>query len=197
MQAAQQAVRAAWRVSGGKPEAQAAERSQRVVAAGPPSPPAMRRRAWDALRSTSRARCLVLFHRGRCLMQVGVAPVGQAPGAAAPGPICQQAMKSGTGNYLANLVLFPGGWGAGGWGWVGMGAGAGTLQDSLRPWEGCYHTRHCCHTRHCRRMGHASLPPHAWNGASHRARRPHLLAPPHPQAAWSLPPTSPPTARRR
>ncbi|KAL4421741.1 hypothetical protein ABPG77_002357 [Micractinium sp. CCAP 211/92] len=64
--------------------------------------------AWDALRTTSRARCLVLFHRGRCLMHLGVAPAGQAPGAAAPGPICQQAMKSGTGNYLANLVLFPG-----------------------------------------------------------------------------------------
>ncbi len=72
-------------------------------------PSAWCRRAWDALRTTSRARCLVLFHRGRCLMQLGVAPAGQAPGAAAPGPICQQAMKSGTGNYLANLVLFPGG----------------------------------------------------------------------------------------
>lgn len=45
-----------------------------------------------------------------CLPQEGVAPAGAAAGAATPGPICQQALKSGTGNYLANLVLFPGGW---------------------------------------------------------------------------------------
>ncbi|EFN56374.1 hypothetical protein CHLNCDRAFT_12757, partial [Chlorella variabilis] len=63
---------------------------------------------WDALRSASRTRSLVLFYNGHCLMQVGVAPPGMALGSAAPGPICQQAMKSGTGNYLANLVLFPG-----------------------------------------------------------------------------------------
>lgn len=109
---------------------------------------------WDSLRSATRARCLVLFYKGRCLMQEGVAPAGQvrlaallpmllychrshcrcggcwyvactpacrlvvdlpaapgllqAPGTASPGPICQKAMQSGTGNYLANLVLFPG-----------------------------------------------------------------------------------------
>ena len=85
----------------------------------PPTPPApclpahdchalLLRRVWDALRSASRTRSLVLFYNGHCLMQVGVAPPGMALGSAAPGPICQQAMKSGTGNYLANLVLFPG-----------------------------------------------------------------------------------------
>lgn len=63
---------------------------------------------WDALRTTSRARSVVIFYRGRCLFQVGVAPAGQAVGAASPGAICQQAMNSGTGNYLANLTLFPG-----------------------------------------------------------------------------------------
>ncbi|PRW61129.1 CGLD23 required for cyt b6 assembly [Chlorella sorokiniana] len=63
---------------------------------------------WDSLRSATRARSMVLFYKGRCLLQEGVAPAGQALGAATPGPICQKAMQSGTGNYLANLVLFPG-----------------------------------------------------------------------------------------
>ena len=117
--------------------------------ASPCGPVPAPRRVWDSLRSATRARCLVLFYRGRCLMQEGVAPAGQvgaaapcsaaivataaalgtqpapplphckpspslllrllqAPGTASPGPICQQAMQSGTGNYLANLVLFPG-----------------------------------------------------------------------------------------
>ena len=136
----------------------------------------LRRRVWDSLRSATRARTLVLFYKGRCLLQEGVAPAGQVGrcwglavglngllkvggtccllaaaaaaatfgllhanqvvrcscgncktflppaklssatidclqslGAASPGPICQKAMQSGTGNYLANLVLFPGG----------------------------------------------------------------------------------------
>lgn len=34
-------------------------------------------RAWDSLRSATRARSLVLFYKGRCLMQEGVAPAGQ------------------------------------------------------------------------------------------------------------------------
>ena len=66
-------------------------------------------RVWDSLRSATRAKSMVLFYKGRCLMHVGYAASGPPVGGAAPGPICQQAMKSGTGNYLANLVLFPGG----------------------------------------------------------------------------------------
>ena len=66
-------------------------------------------RVWDSLRSATRAKSMVLFYKGRCLMHVGYAASGAPVGGAAPGPICQQAMKSGTGNYLANLVLFPGG----------------------------------------------------------------------------------------
>ncbi|KAI3426276.1 hypothetical protein D9Q98_008651 [Chlorella vulgaris] len=63
---------------------------------------------WDAVRSATRTRSLLLFYNGRCLLHAGVAPAGKPLGAAVPGPICQKAMKSGSGNYLANLVLFPG-----------------------------------------------------------------------------------------
>ena len=69
--------------------------------------------AWAALRGASRCRALVLFLDGRRVAHLGCA----APGAAealggaetfAPGTICERAMLSGEGNYLANLVLFPG-----------------------------------------------------------------------------------------
>lgn len=43
------------------------------------------------------------------LLRLMLAAHPQALVAASPGPICQKAMQSGTGNYLANLVLFPGG----------------------------------------------------------------------------------------
>ena len=48
------------------------------------------------------------FHRGRCVMHAGAAAAGVPPGSAAPGPICERALETGTGNYLANLVLYPG-----------------------------------------------------------------------------------------
>ena len=76
-------------------------------------------RVWDSLRAATRARTLVLFYKGRCLLHVGAAAAdaaaagGLAIGATTPGPICQQVMQSGTGNYLANLMLFPGGWAGG------------------------------------------------------------------------------------
>jgi hypothetical protein len=76
-------------------------------------------RVWDAVRSATRTRSLLLFYNGRCLLHAGVAPAGKPLGAAVPGPICQKAMKSGSGNYLANLVLFPGG---------RQGVGAGSLE---------------------------------------------------------------------
>jgi hypothetical protein len=82
-------------------------------------------RVWDSLRSATRAKSMVLFYKGRCLMHVGYAASGPPVGGAAPGPICQQAMKSGTGNYLANLVLFPGEWGA----WLGLPASLPAAPD--------------------------------------------------------------------
>lgn len=65
-------------------------------------------RVWAALHSATSASCLALFVRGRCLAYLGWAAPGLRPAMAMPGPLCTQAMKSGTGNYLANLQLFPG-----------------------------------------------------------------------------------------
>lgn len=70
-----------------------------------PLPPC---RVWAAVSSATRTRSLALFYNGRCLLLAGVAPAGAAGAAAVPGPICQAAMKSGKGNYLANLAVFPG-----------------------------------------------------------------------------------------
>lgn len=51
---------------------------------------------------------MVVFCGGKCVAFLGYAAPGQALAAAKAGPICQKAMQSGTGNYLANLILFPG-----------------------------------------------------------------------------------------
>lgn len=49
-----------------------------------------------------------MIHKGRCVMHYGMAAPGTVPGRATVGPIGAAAMKSGSGNYLANLILFPG-----------------------------------------------------------------------------------------
>jgi hypothetical protein len=68
--------------------------------------------AWDALRASTRAGSAAVFFRGARAMQAGVAPspaaACAAPDAPPLGPIVAQATASGTGNYLANLVLYPG-----------------------------------------------------------------------------------------
>ena len=46
--------------------------------------------------------------RGRNLFHAGVIAAGRRPGGAKPGELCEEAMSSGTGNYLANLILYPG-----------------------------------------------------------------------------------------
>lgn len=71
--------------------------------------------------SATRARSLVVFYGGRCIAQLGVAPSGVEK-VVGPGPICQQAMQGGRGNYLANLVLFPG------WRWEGWVGQAGAMR---------------------------------------------------------------------
>ncbi len=65
-------------------------------------------RLWRALRFATRCRGVVAFHKGRCIMHCGMAAPGTVPGSATVGPIGAAAMKSGSGNYLANLILFPG-----------------------------------------------------------------------------------------
>lgn len=41
-------------------------------------------------------------------MHVGCMVPGHVPGTAQPGPICLEAQRTGSGNFLANLALFPG-----------------------------------------------------------------------------------------
>jgi hypothetical protein len=90
--------------------------------------------AWRALSSTARCSSLVVFLRGRCVAHFGaaapeeggsrgaggsaaaeggggtVAAAPCAPGAAParPGAVVQECVSKGQGQYLANLVLYPG-----------------------------------------------------------------------------------------
>ena len=65
-------------------------------------------RAWGALGNCTRCSSLVVFLGGRCVCLLGAAATREAAQKAAPGAICKQAVASGRGNYLANLVLYPG-----------------------------------------------------------------------------------------
>ena len=42
------------------------------------------------------------------MAHVGVASRGLHPGTQIPGALCRAAQQSGSGNYLANMVLYPG-----------------------------------------------------------------------------------------
>ncbi|EFJ45988.1 hypothetical protein VOLCADRAFT_45232, partial [Volvox carteri f. nagariensis] len=64
--------------------------------------------ARDAVFKATRCKSLVLIYKGRNLFHYGYILRGRKPGDATPGDICNQAMKDGRGNYLANLVLYPG-----------------------------------------------------------------------------------------
>lgn len=46
--------------------------------------------------------------RGRNFFHAGFVKSGGRPGSAKLGDVCRKVMESGTGNYLANLVLYPG-----------------------------------------------------------------------------------------
>ena len=67
---------------------------------------------WWALASATRCGSLVITWRGARLLQAGLAPEGEAgragPEAPPQGPLVAEAQRTGQGNYLANLVLFPG-----------------------------------------------------------------------------------------
>jgi Cofactor assembly of complex C subunit B, CCB2/CCB4 len=64
--------------------------------------------AWQALSSATCCRSLVVFHSGVCVFQAGLMPNGVKPGRGRVGRICENVMKAGKANYLANLLLFPG-----------------------------------------------------------------------------------------
>ncbi len=46
--------------------------------------------------------------RGRTLLHAGFVRAGGAPGNAKAGDICESVVRTQQGNYLANLVLYPG-----------------------------------------------------------------------------------------
>ena len=84
-----------------------------VFPRGGPGGPAFEaevRWAWRALRAASRCTSLVVFVDGARVAHLGFAAPGGAEGDRAPrmGPICRKALDTGSGNYLANLALFPG-----------------------------------------------------------------------------------------
>ncbi|MEW5301669.1 MAG: hypothetical protein WDW36_004514 [Sanguina aurantia] len=64
--------------------------------------------AWTSLSKATRARSLVLMYQDQVVLFKGVIQPGVKPPSALPGDICKKAMSSGQGNYLANLVLYPG-----------------------------------------------------------------------------------------
>eukprot|EP00878_Enallax_costatus_P009874 GHUV01010311.1.p1 GENE.GHUV01010311.1~~GHUV01010311.1.p1 ORF type:complete len:311 (+),score=99.09 GHUV01010311.1:286-1218(+) len=64
--------------------------------------------AWESLQATSRATSMVVMYQGRSLFHAGMARAGYQLGTATAGEVAQKAMETGKGNYLANLVLYPG-----------------------------------------------------------------------------------------
>jgi hypothetical protein len=48
--------------------------------------------------------------RGANIAHFGLSRPGHRPGSAKAGGVAQKAMESEKGNYLANLILYPGGW---------------------------------------------------------------------------------------
>ncbi|KAK9819684.1 hypothetical protein WJX72_001075 [[Myrmecia] bisecta] len=64
--------------------------------------------AWEALDACTRCVALVVIYQGRCILHQGFAARNASPADVKMGPICAKAIKSGTGNYLANLVFYPG-----------------------------------------------------------------------------------------
>ncbi|GLC40788.1 hypothetical protein PLESTB_000022600 [Pleodorina starrii] len=64
--------------------------------------------ARDAMFKATRCKSLVLIYKGRNLFHYGYILRGRKPGEAAPGDICNDVMRNGRGNYLANLLLYPG-----------------------------------------------------------------------------------------
>jgi len=64
---------------------------------------------WRTLQGATACGSLAVFYRGRRALQAGLAPPGCGAAAApALGPLCEQAVSSGTANYFANLALYPG-----------------------------------------------------------------------------------------
>ncbi|XP_031124561.1 protein COFACTOR ASSEMBLY OF COMPLEX C SUBUNIT B CCB4, chloroplastic isoform X1 [Ipomoea triloba] len=71
--------------------------------------------AWDSLSNATRCRSLVIVYDSKCILQIGVAAVSSSDDAVLvdanklmQGSLYQDATKSGSQRYLANLSLYPG-----------------------------------------------------------------------------------------
>lgn len=63
---------------------------------------------WESLRACTRACSMVVFWRGKCLMQGGLFRRLDAGGVApTPGPLCEEVLNNGKGRYLAQLTNYP------------------------------------------------------------------------------------------
>ena len=65
-------------------------------------------RAFEALQSSSRCVGLVAFKGGRAIAHLGAAAADAVPGGAQQGELVAAAVATERGNYLANLILYPG-----------------------------------------------------------------------------------------
>lgn len=65
-------------------------------------------RAWEAMRSCTRCRVLVVLYRGTCVAHLGSCNDKSKPGQAQMGDLCRRAATSGDPNNLANLARYPG-----------------------------------------------------------------------------------------
>eukprot|EP00873_Tetraselmis_striata_P012669 jgi/Tetstr1/432933/TSEL_022273.t1 len=64
--------------------------------------------AYESLSEASNVKAMVVMYGGRCVFHKGAGKAGATPGQAEPGEMCQQVMRSGRGNYVANLTPYPG-----------------------------------------------------------------------------------------
>ncbi|KAK9803329.1 hypothetical protein WJX73_003780 [Symbiochloris irregularis] len=64
--------------------------------------------AWEATRSCTRCRALVVLYRGTCVAHLGSCSDKARPGQAQMGNLCNKAATSGEPNNLANLARYPG-----------------------------------------------------------------------------------------
>ena len=92
-------------------------------------------RVWRALQMATRCRGVVAVRGGARVMHCGMIRRGAAPGREAElGPIARAAMQSGSGTYLANLILFPG---ACGWAVRSFAGSPSTCCERVLPCNGC------------------------------------------------------------
>lgn len=76
----------------------------------PPSAAQEAKWVWESLKSSTKCGSLLVVYDGERVLQAGVGPKGLTLDSATVelGDICKAVMKSGRGNYMANMALFPG-----------------------------------------------------------------------------------------